>query len=122
MSELIRAFLVGGMFCALGQLLIDLTRLTPARILVAYVCAGAFLGGLGLYAPLRDFAGCGASVPLTGFGALMAEGVSKALHTDGALGLFTGALTSGAAGLTAAMLFGFLSALFFRSSDKVYQS
>lgn len=120
MTELIRAFIVGGLFCAAGQILIDKTKLTPARILVAYVCIGAVLGGLGIYGPLREYAGCGATVPLTGFGALMAEGVRRGIEEDGVLGLFTGALTAGAGGVTAAMLFGFLGALVFRSSDKVY--
>ena len=99
------AFLIGGLFCAVGQVLIDFTKLTPARILVAYVVAGVILGGIGLYEPLKNFAGCGATVPLTGFGSLMAEGVRKAIEKDGFSGVLTGGLTAGAGGITAALLF-----------------
>ncbi|MBQ8966546.1 stage V sporulation protein AE [Ruminococcus sp.] len=112
------AFAVGGLLCAAGQLLIDLTKLTPARILSAYVVAGVVLGGLGIYGKLKDIAGCGATVPLTGFGALMAEGVKKEVEEKGFLGIFTGGLTAGAGGIAAAMLFSFLAAMFFRSSAK----
>ena len=98
--EYLKAFLVGGALCAIGQLLIDLTKLTPARILVSYVVAGVVLGGLGVYQPLVDFAGAGATVPLTGFGNLLAKGVKKAIDTDGFLGIFTGGFTSSAAGIT----------------------
>lgn len=112
------AFVVGGLLCAVGQIFIDFTKLTPARILVAYVVSGVILGALGWYTPLRDFAGCGASVPLTGFGNLMAEGIRKSIDKDGFLGIFTGGLTAGAAGISAAMMFAFLFALFFRSSPK----
>jgi stage V sporulation protein AE len=116
--EYLKAFLVGGAFCAIGQLLIDLTKLTPARILVSYVVAGVVLGGLGLYQPLADFAGAGATVPLTGFGNLLAKGVKKAVDSDGLLGVFTGGLTSTAAGITAAVLFGLLVALIFKRTDR----
>ena len=112
------AFIIGGIFCAVGQILIDFTKLTPARILVAYVVGGVILGALGIYQPLKDFAGCGATVPLTGFGSLMAEGMQKAINKDGFLGIFTGGLTAGAAGITAAMVFAFIFALCFRSSPK----
>ena len=112
------AFIIGGIFCAVGQILIDFTKLTPARILVAYVVGGVILGALGIYQPIKDFAGCGATVPLTGFGSLMAEGMQKAINKDGFLGIFTGGLTAGAAGITAAMVFAFIFALCFRSSPK----
>lgn len=116
--EYLKAFLVGGAFCAIGQLLIDLTKLTPARILVSYVVAGVALGGLGVYQPLVDFAGAGATVPLTGFGNLLAKGVKKAIDTDGFLGIFTGGFTSSAAGITAAVLFGLIVALIFKRTDR----
>ena len=117
-SEYLKAFLVGGAFCAIGQLLIDLTKLTPARILVSYVVAGVVLGGLGVYQPIVDFAGAGATVPLTGFGNLLAKGVKKAIDTDGFLGIFTGGFTSSAAGITAAILFGLIVALVFTRTDR----
>ena len=116
--EYLKAFLVGGAFCAIGQLLIDLTKLTPARILVSYVVAGVVLGGLGVYQPIVDFAGAGATVPLTGFGNLLAKGVKKAVDTDGFLGIFTGGFTSSAAGITAAILFGLIVALIFTRTDR----
>ncbi|MBQ2798810.1 MAG: stage V sporulation protein AE [Ruminiclostridium sp.] len=116
--EYLKAFLVGGAFCAIGQLLIDLTKLTPARILVSYVVAGVALGGLGVYQPLVDFAGAGATVPLTGFGNLLAKGVKKAIDTEGFLGIFTGGFTSSAAGITAAVLFGLIVALIFKRTDR----
>lgn len=116
--EYLKAFLVGGALCAIGQLLIDLTKLTPARILVSYVVAGVALGGLGVYQPLVDFAGAGATVPLTGFGNLLAKGVKKAIDTDGFLGIFTGGFTSSAAGITAAILFGLIVALIFKRTDR----
>lgn len=112
------AFIIGGLFCAVGQVLIDFTKLTPARILVSYVVAGVVLGAFGIYRKLIDFAGCGASVPLTGFGNLMAEGVEKEIDKRGFLGIFTGGLTAGAAGISAAMLFAFIFAICFRSSPK----
>ncbi len=119
--EYLKAFLVGGAFCAIGQLLIDLTKLTPARILVSYVVSGVVLGGLGLYQPLVDFAGAGATVPLTGFGNLLAKGVKKAVDENGFLGVFTGGFTSAAAGITAAILFGFLVSLIFSRTDRTLQ-
>lgn len=119
--EYLKAFLVGGAFCAIGQLLIDLTKLTPARILVSYVVTGVVLGGLGLYQPLVDFAGAGATVPLTGFGNLLAKGVKKAVDENGFLGIFTGGFTSAAAGITAAILFGFLVSLIFSRTDRTLQ-
>lgn len=113
-----KAFLVGGLLCAIGQVLIDYTKLTPARILVSYVVAGVILGGIGLYKPLAEFAGAGATVPLTGFGYLLAKGVKEAVTSQGLLGVMTGGLTAAAAGITAAIVFGFLTALIFRSGDK----
>ncbi len=116
--DLIKAFVVGGFFCAIGQVLLDYTKLTPARILVTFVVAGVVLGGLGLYAPIVDFAGAGATVPLTGFGNLLAEGVKKAIDSEGFIGIITGGLTSAAAGISAAILFGFLTALIFKPGKK----
>ena len=116
--EYAKAFLVGGALCAVGQVLIDYTKLTPARILVTYVVAGVVLGGLGWYQPLIDFAGAGASVPLTGFGSLLAKGVREAVEKDGLLGVLTGGLTASAAGITAAMVFGLLAALIFKPKSK----
>ncbi len=113
-----KAFLVGGLLCAIGQVLIDYTKLTPARILVSYVVAGVILGGIGVYKPLVEFAGAGATVPLTGFGYLLAKGVKEAVTSQGLLGVMTGGLTAAAAGIAAAIVFGFLTALFFRSGDK----
>ena len=116
--DYLKAFAVGGAFCAVGQLLIDRTRLTPARILTSYVVAGVALGALGLYEPLIDFAGAGATVPLTGFGAALARGVREAVAQSGLLGAFTGGLTAAAGGLAAAIVFGFLAALLFLPGDK----
>ena len=113
-----KAFLVGGLFCAVSQVLIDKTKLTPARILVGYVVAGVLLSALGLYQPLVEFAGAGATVPLTGFGHLLATGVQKAVAEKGILGALTGGLTASAAGITAAMIFGLLVALIFNPGDK----
>lgn len=104
--EFIKAFLVGGIICVIGQLLIDFTKLTPARILVSFVILGVILGGLGLYQPLVDFAGAGATVPLTGFGNTLVQGTKEAIREDGALGILTGPLSSASAGITAAMLSG----------------
>lgn len=100
------AFLVGGGICVVGQILIDKTKLTPARILVGFVVVGVILGAVGVYAPLREFAGAGAGVPLTGFGALLAEGTREAVDEKGLAGALTGPLCAGAAGITAAMLCG----------------
>ncbi len=116
--SLLKAFLVGGVFCAVAQILIDRTALTPARILVAYVVSGVVLTGLGIYQPLVDFAGCGATTPLTGFGYNLAKGVKKAIDTQGAIGILTGSLTGTAAGITAALVFGCIAALMFRSKAK----
>ena len=113
-----KAFLVGGAFCAVGQVFIDNTKLTPARILVGYVVLGVLLSALGLYQPIVDFAGAGATVPLTGFGHLLAIGVKEAVAQKGLLGALTGGLTASAAGITAAMVFGLLVALLFKPGDK----
>lgn len=112
------AFWVGGTLCLIGQILIDKTKLTPARILVGYVVAGVILGGLGLYPPLVAFAGAGATVPLTGFGNNLAKGVREAIAQDGFLGIFTGGLKAAAGGITAAILAGLLASIFFRPKDK----
>ena len=109
--EYVKAFLCGGALCVLGQLLIDRTALTPAKILVLYVTAGVALSGAGLYQPLVDWAGAGATVPLTGFGHLLARGVRRAVEESGALGALTGGITAAAGGITAAIFFGFLVAL-----------
>ena len=114
----LKAFAVGGALCVIGQLLIDRTQLTPARILSGYVVVGVLLGALGLYQPLIDFAGAGASVPLTGFGSLLARGVREAVTEQGLLGALTGGLQKGAAGIAAAILFSVLAALVFRSKDQ----
>lgn len=116
--ECLSAFVVGGLLCVVAQLLIDLTRLTPARILVAFVVAGVALGAVGLYEPLYRFAGCGVSVPLLGFGGALARGVREAVHTDGLLGVLTGGLSATAAGVAAAMVLGLLAALLFKSRPK----
>ncbi len=116
--EYLWAFLVGGTFCLLAQLLIDRTSLTPARILVAYVVAGVALGALGLYEPLVRFAGCGASTPLTGFGFRIAQGVERAVRERGAIGILTGGVTAAAGGITAALMSGLLAAVFFRGKPK----
>ena len=116
--DYIKAFLLGGLLCAIGQILIDKTKLTPARILVMYVVSGVVLGALGLYQPLIDTFGAGASVPLTGFGNILAKGVKEAVDTDGALGILTGGLKAAAGGITAALIFGLLAAVFFKPKDK----
>ena len=113
-----KAFLVGGFFCLLGQLLIDKTALTPARILVGYVVTGVILGALGLYEPLLDFAGAGAGVPLTGFGNTLAKGVRQAVDSQGFPGIFTGGLRATAGGITAAIFFGLLGSFLFHPKDK----
>lgn len=114
----IKAFLVGGAFCLLGQLLIDRTKLSPARILTSYVVAGVLLGALGLYQPLADWSGAGATVPLTGFGNLLAKGVRQAVEQDGLLGILGGGIRSASAGIGAAVFFGLLAALIFKPRDK----
>lgn len=112
------AFIIGGILCAIGQALIDYTKLTPARILVSYVVAGVILGAFGWYRPLVDLAGAGASVPLTGFGNVLVEGVKQAIDEKGFLGILTGGLTGAAGGITAAILFGLAVALIFRPKEK----
>ena len=116
--EYVKAFAVGGALCLLGQILIDKTKLTPARILVSYVVIGVLLGALGLYQPIVDFAGAGASVPLTGFGNTLAKGVREAIQRDGFLGIFTGGLTASAGGITAAVAAGLLASILFKAKDK----
>lgn len=108
---LIKAFLVGGAICLIGQLLIDKTKLTPARILVAYVTIGTILGGLGIYKYLIDFAGCGATVPLTGFGNLLAKGVISEVSSNGVIGAFTGGIKAASGGIAAAIFFGYIASL-----------
>ena len=114
----LRAFLCGGALCLIGQVLIDKTKLTPAKILVLYVVMGVVLGGLGLYDPLVEWGGAGATVPLTGFGYLLAKGVAKAVEEQGLLGAFTGGVTAAAGGITAAVFFGYLVALLFKPKPK----
>ena len=116
--DLLKAFAVGGAICVVGQLLIDLTKLTPARILVSYVVSGVILTGIGMYGGLVDFAGAGATVPLTGFGYSLAKGVEKAVIDYGLIGALVGGLTATAAGITAAMFFGLLAAFFTKSRKK----
>ena len=112
------AFAVGGAFCAVAQVLLDLTRLTPARILVLYVVAGVALGALGVFDPLVDLAGAGATVPLVGFGGTVAKGVKEAIDEQGPLGILTGPLTAASGGTTAALVFGYVVALLFRGKPK----
>ncbi len=116
--EYLKAFAVGGLLCAAAQILIDRTRLTPARILVGYVVAGVILGGVGLYGPLADFAGAGATVPLTGFGYVIADGMKEAVSERGAVGLLTGALTAASGGTTAALVLGFIASLIFKDKKQ----
>lgn len=116
--DYIKAFLVGGLLCFAGQILIDKTKLTPARILVSYVVIGVLLGALGIYKPLVEFAGAGASVPLTGFGNILASGVREAVDKDGFLGIFTGGLKAAAGGITMATTAGLLAGIIFKAKDK----
>ena len=116
--DYLKAFLVGGALCVIAQILLDKTNLTPARILVGYVVAGVILGAVGLYGPLVDFAGAGASTPLSGFGNLIAEGIRKAVDEKGLLGALTGALSAAAAGISAAICFGFIASLIFHGKTK----
>ncbi len=116
--DYLKAFAVGGLLCVIGQLLIDRTKLTPARILVCYVVLGVVLGAVGLYDKLVDFAGAGATVPLTGFGNTLAKGVRKGIEENGFLGIFAGGLTAAAGGITAAVVFGWIAGLIFRQKDK----
>lgn len=117
-SQFIWAFVIGGLICVVAQILIDKTKLTPARILVTYVTAGVILGAIGVYKPLVDFAGAGATVPLTGFGYLISEGVRDAVDKQGLLGALTGALTAAAGGIAAALCFGYLAAIFFKGKRR----
>lgn len=116
--DYVKAFLVGGLFCLIGQILIDKTKLTPARILVSYVVIGVFLGAIGVYQPIVDFAGAGATVPLTGFGNTLAKGVKEAVNKDGFIGIFTGGLTASSGGIAAAITAGLVASLVFKAKDK----
>jgi len=116
--DYIKAFLIGGLFCLIGQILIDKTKLTPARILVSYVVIGVILGAVGIYQPLAEFAGAGATVPLTGFGYTLAKGVKEAIQQDGFIGIFTGGLKACAGGIAAAVTSGLLASLVFKAKDK----
>lgn len=116
--DYLKAFVIGGILCAIGQLLIDKTKLTPARILVSYVVIGVLLGAVGLYGPFAEFAGAGASVPLTGFGNILAKGVREAVDEKGFLGIFIGGLKASAGGITVAVVSGLLASLLFRAKDK----
>ena len=116
--EYLKAFFVGGTLCLAGQILIDKTQLTPARILVSYVVTGVLLGALGLYQPLLEFAGAGASVPLTGFGNTLAKGVKEAVDQEGFLGIFTGGLKAASGGITMAIAAGLTVGIFFKAKDK----
>lgn len=116
--DYLKAFIIGGLLCFIGQLLIDKTKLTPARILVSYVVIGVFLGAIGVYEPLVEFAGAGATVPLTGFGYTLAKGVKTAVTEDGFLGILTGGLKAAAGGITAAIVAGLLVSLIFKAKDK----
>ena len=116
--EYLKAFLCGGALCLIGQILIDKTKLTPARILVSYVVIGVILGAVGIYKPFAEFAGAGATVPLTGFGYNLAKGVKEAVTQDGFLGIFTGGMKAAAGGLTAAVIAGLLASILFKPKDK----
>ena len=118
LSKFIFAFLIGGTLCALAQILLDKTKLTPARILVLYVVAGVFLGAVGIYGPIAKFAGAGATTPLTGFGYLISKGVRKAVEEKGLIGALTGSLSAAAGGTTAALCLGFLASLIFKSRPR----
>lgn len=116
--DYIKAFIVGGILCVIGQILIDKTKLTPARILVSYVVAGVLLTGVGLYGPFAEFAGAGATVPLTGFGYSLAKGVKEAVDADGFMGILTGGLKATAGGITTAIFAGLIVSLIFKAKDK----
>ena len=116
--EYVKAFLFGGLLCLIGQILIDRTTLTPARILVAYVVIGVILGAVGIYKPFAEFAGAGATVPLTGFGYSLSKGVKEAVTKDGFLGIFTGGLKATAGGITAAIFAGLVASCLFKARDK----
>ena len=116
--EYLKAFLVGGALCLAGQVLIDRTKLTPARILVGYVVLGVLLSAIGIYKPFAEFAGAGASIPLTGFGNTLAKGVKEAIQEDGFIGIFTGGLKAAAGGITAAIFSGLVASFLFKPKDK----
>ena len=116
--DYLKAFLIGGFLCLIGQILIDKTKLTPARILVSYVVIGVILGAIGIYEPLVKFAGAGASVPLTGFGYTLSKGVKEAVDNSGFLGIFTGGLKATAGGITAAVFAGLIASILFKAKDK----
>ena len=116
--DYVKAFIAGGLLCLMGQILIDKTKLTPARILVSYVVIGVILGAIGVYQPFVEFAGAGASVPLTGFGNTLAKGVKEAIQEEGFLGIFTGGLKATAGGITTAIFAGLLASLIFKAKDK----
>ena len=116
--DILKAFIFGGLFCVVGQILIDKTKLTPARILVGYVVAGVILGASGIYKPLTEFAGAGATVPLTGFGSSLAKGVKEAIDQSGFIGILTGGLKATAGGMTAAIVAGLIVSVIFKARDK----
>ncbi len=116
--DILKAFIVGGLFCVIGQILIDKTKLTPARILTGYVVAGVILSAIGVYDYIAEFGGAGASVPLTGFGAVLAKGVERAIREDGLIGVLTGGLSSAAAGISAAVFLGVIAAILFKPKEK----
>lgn len=116
--DYLKAFIIGGLICVVGQVLMDVTKLTPARILVAFVVLGVVLGGIGVYEPLVDFAGAGATVPLTGFGYNLAKGTKEAIQEQGLLGVLTGPLTAGSAGITAAVMSGLVASFLAKPKEK----
>ena len=116
--DYVKAFFAGGFLCLIGQILIDKTKLTPARILVSYVVMGVILGAVGIYEPIAEFCGAGASVPLTGFGNTLAKGVREAVSQEGFLGIFTGGFKASAGGITAAVFFGLITSFLFKAKDK----
>ena len=116
--DYLKAFIVGGLICVVGQILIDRTKLTPARILVLFVTLGVFLGAVGVYEPIVNFAGAGATVPLTGFGYTLSVGIKEAIEKQGLLGILTGGVTAGSAGIAAAVVFGYIAALVSKPRDK----
>lgn len=116
--DYLKAFVVGGLICLIGQILVDKTKLTPARILVSFVVTGVFLGAMGVYKPLAEFAGAGATVPLTGFGYTLAKGVKEAIDQQGFLGIFTGGLKATAGGIATAIIAGLLASFLFKAKDK----
>ena len=116
--DYLKAFIIGGLICVVGQILIDRTKFTPARILVLFVTLGVFLGAIGVYEPLVNFAGAGATVPLTGFGYTLSVGIKEAIEKQGLLGILTGGVTAGSAGIAAAVVFGYIAALVSKPRDK----